>query len=177
MIPLSLIMAIATVESGGNPKAVGARGELGLLQISAGVVEDCNRLQSVVHFEHADALIAERAVAMFRIYVGHYATKERFGMDVTPFLIARLWNGGARGWNHFSTLTYGMRVANLAYRYDEEPGEMATIGPADWQMMFLRERLGAHPNTIPEQIRSALNQPTSGADAKHQRQAMGQGAH
>lgn len=157
MIPYSLILAIAAIESGGNPAAVGRNGELGILQISQGVVDDCNRLQSVVKFTHADALRPECAEAMFRIYVGHYASKARFGDGRGLVEMAMVWNGGPDGWKKVQCTQYGARAAMLAYQYESQQPALNTITGFDWSRMFARDRAGLNANPVPAQIRAALS--------------------
>ena len=139
MIPFSLIMAIASVESGGNPKAVGARGELGILQISAAVVEDCNRIQDLLRFSHEDALIPERAICMFEIYVMHYATKERVGREPTKADIARIWNSGPNGFQNPASLKYWNKVERVLLaelsRTHGEGGKKRTKEYRSWKHM------------------------------------------
>lgn len=160
MIPLSLIIAIAYVESHGKPAAVGKHGELGILQISPAVIADCNRIQHTIRFTHTDALIPERAATMFRIWIGHYATPERFDyQDITPFLIARLWHGGPTGWRSAHTLDYGLRVANIASEYERNADSLRPLTDADWRRMFIRERSGLNANPLPAQIRAAMSAP------------------
>lgn len=158
MIPYSLILAIAYIESGGNPAAVGRNGELGILQISQGVVDDCNRIQSTIKFTHADALRPECAEAMFRIYVGHYATAKRIGREPSLADMARLWNAGPNGagMNFGSVGEYGRRASDLAEQYQREQPALNTITGFDWSRMFAREHAGLNTNPIPAQIRAAL---------------------
>ena len=108
-LPL-LIAAIASVESGNNPNAIGANGETGPLQISAICLADINRIQDQVHFVEADTLDYIRASAMFVIYVSHYCTKERLGHEPTWMDYALCWNGGSRVRRNVSTLKYWDKV-------------------------------------------------------------------
>ena len=155
MIPLSIIMAIAAVESGGNARAVGRNGELGILQISKAVVDDCNRFQKTVHFVHEDALHPLRAEAMFRIYVGHYAER-LFGDDQDAYNIACLWHYGPSGLgiSQGAERDYPRRVANMADYYERH--KFDTITDKHWESMFARERAGLNANPIWPQIHAAL---------------------
>lgn len=105
-----LIPAIIAVESDGDNCALGKHGEVGCLQITRDVVQDVNRLQNTVRFDFSDALNRERAIAMFVVYVGHYASAERIGREATAEDIARTWNGGPFGWKKEATLPYWRRV-------------------------------------------------------------------
>lgn len=155
MIPLSIIMAIAAVESGGNARAIGRGGELGILQISKAVVDDCNRFQKTVRFEHKDALDPLRAEAMFRIYVGHYAER-LFGDDQDAYNIACLWHYGPAGLGIATAkqTDYPRRVANMADYYERHKFE--TITGKHWESVFARHRAGLDANPIPAQIHAAL---------------------
>jgi hypothetical protein len=155
-IPYSLILAITSIESGGNPAAVGRNGELGILQIQQGVVDDCNRLQSMMKFTHADALRPECAEAMFRIYVRHYASRERLGYKATIQEMAMIWNGGPSALHKYSSLEYASRAVALARQYEREQPALNTITGFDWQRMFARDRAGLNANPIPAQLRAAL---------------------
>jgi len=63
-----LELAIMKTESEFNPVARGAKGDLGLFQITEIYVEECNRLAGEPHWVHTDAFVPERALEMFNFY-------------------------------------------------------------------------------------------------------------
>lgn len=164
-IPYSLILAVAAVESGGNPSAVGKHGELGLLQITQAVVDDCNRIQKAVRFEHQDALQPELAEAMFRIYVGYYgrglATAIRMPINIRD--MAMLWHYGPAGVMRHSAEAddYCDRVENLVAEYERKQPALNTLTGLDWRRMFARHRAGLEPNEVAAELRELV--PNGGA--------------
>lgn len=107
-----LLAAIALVESGGNPAAVGDHGRaFGLYQIHAGVVTDVNR-----HFgttwRHVEVMDPNIAAKVARAYLEYYGALylARTGQAPTLEVYARIWNGGPNGWRRSSTLPYWHKV-------------------------------------------------------------------
>lgn len=85
----ALTLAFATVESGCDEAAVGPTDDLGWLQITPVLVEDCNRILRRTEFTLEDRLDRERSEQMFRIIQDHYNPS----WDLTA--AARRWNPGA----------------------------------------------------------------------------------
>jgi hypothetical protein len=80
--------AVCTVESNGNPLAVGDGGRAaGIAQIWAITVRDVNRFAGT-NYTLNDRFDAEKSRQMFRLYTEHYA-KGR-----SDEVKARIWNGG-----------------------------------------------------------------------------------
>lgn len=105
----TLILALWAVESeGAKYPPPGALGEVGPLQIRPILVDDLNRLGH--SFTYADRHDLEKSKAMCRIYLAHYATRQRIGREPTAQDMARIWNGGPRGWRKPSTLPYWRKV-------------------------------------------------------------------
>lgn len=105
----ALILALWLVEAGGNLNPPdGKAGEVGPLQIRPCVVEDLNRLGFACTLE--DARDLTKAKAMCRRYLAHYATRERLGRAPAVQDMARIWNGGPKGWRKASTLLYWRKV-------------------------------------------------------------------
>lgn len=105
-----LLAALIAVESGGDAAAIGDGGRsVGILQISAAVVEDVNRIAGT-SYTLADRLNTTHAVRMCQIYLGHYATAKRLGRPVTDEDRARIWNGGPNGWRKAATVPYWAKV-------------------------------------------------------------------
>lgn len=103
-----LISALMTVESGGDPHAVGDHGRaLGCLQIHAEVVADVNRLCGT-RFAQGDALNPYISIAICALYLEYWA--DRDPTPVTPEKLARIWNGGPHGPDKTETETYWLKV-------------------------------------------------------------------
>ena len=80
--------AVCTVESGGNPLAVGDGGRAaGIAQIWAITVKDVNRIAGT-KFTLNDRFDAEKSRQMFNLYVNHYAKGK------SDEIKAKIWNGG-----------------------------------------------------------------------------------
>jgi len=112
-----LLLALATVESGGRANAVGDAGAaFGVLQIHECVVIDVNRFAGT-NYTHTDAFEPEKAKAMAHIYLNGYVTETRLGRKPTTEDYARVWNGGPNGFKNPKTLKYWLKVqANLPPR-------------------------------------------------------------
>jgi soluble lytic murein transglycosylase-like protein len=107
-----LIAALILVESGGDPRAVGDGGNaVGCLQIWPCVIEDVNRVYGT-GFEPDDRLNPSSSRNICRLYLSHYgrAYERRTGRPATPEVLARIWNGGPRGYAKQSTLNYWRKV-------------------------------------------------------------------
>ena len=80
--------AVCTVESGGNPLAVGDGGRAaGVAQIWAITVKDVNRFAGT-KFTLNDRFNPEKSRQMFNLYVNHYAKGK------SDEIKAKIWNGG-----------------------------------------------------------------------------------
>ena len=104
---LALIAALVLVESHGDLRAL--RDDTlaaGPLQIRPIYVEDVNRIAGTSYQYPDDCWSMSNSVAMFRIYVGHYATAKRIGREPTLEDMARIHYGGPRGWRWKSTKQY-----------------------------------------------------------------------
>lgn len=107
-----LLHAIEHVESGCRPDAVGARGEVGILQITPIMVEEVNRILDLSRSEMPRFTLADRENAglseqMFWIYSDFWCEQTQ---DYSPEGIARRWNGGPRGHRKPATEQYWRRV-------------------------------------------------------------------
>lgn len=101
-----LWQAICQVESGGRASVVGdGKKAVGIAQIWAITVEDCNRILGRTEFTLADRLSPERSKQMFFIYTKFYC-----GNNYTPERAARIWNSGPRGYLKKSTIKYWLKV-------------------------------------------------------------------
>lgn len=109
---LALLPALAHVESRGDPAAVGDGGKaLGLYQIHRGVVEDVNDYAHA-DYEWEDVLdpdVAKHVAVLYLEKWGMHYWRES-GRKPTLEVLARIWNGGPRGWEKEATLPYWGRV-------------------------------------------------------------------
>lgn len=85
--------AITKVESGGNPRAVCGQ-YVGVMQISPGLVYDCNAILkqrgSSKRFKLNDRFSKEKSREMFVVYMSKYNPSNNIEKAI------RIWNGGAR---------------------------------------------------------------------------------
>lgn len=109
---IELINALIIVESQGNASAIGDEnlGEpsIGVLQIRPIMVREVNRIlklkRSKIRFKRKDRFSRTKSIEMFRIW-------KEFHYDDADFeVIARNWNGGAKGYKRSSTLHYWQKV-------------------------------------------------------------------
>ena len=109
---ISLLPAIATVESNNDNHAIGDNGRsVGCLQISAACVEDVNRIYHTAYtLEDRRNAVQSRRIAL--AYLTHYgnAYERRTGKKPTVEVLARIWNGGPRGYKKSATLEYWGKV-------------------------------------------------------------------
>lgn len=101
-----LLNAIALVESDGNPAAVGDAGRsVGRYQLSEVYVEDVER---IIGGDIRRSPTISRAYV--QVYLNHYATRERLGVEPTLEHMARIHNGGPDGWTDGATEPYWFKV-------------------------------------------------------------------
>lgn len=85
--------AITKVESGGNPRAVCGQ-YVGVMQISPGLVYDCNAILkqkgSSKRFKLNDRFSKEKSREMFVVYMSKYNPSHSIEKAI------RIWNGGTR---------------------------------------------------------------------------------
>lgn len=101
-----LLAAIKQVESGGNPNAVGDQGKaLGAFQIWKSYWQD-----SKVNGCYEDCKDPKYAEFVVRSYLAQYAPK---GKTVTLEMLARIHNGGPRGYLKPKTLKYWTKIQKV----------------------------------------------------------------
>ena len=106
MISEILIATLIMVESGGNDFAVGDEGDaIGCLQIHKGVIADVNRVYGLTYRWPESAYSRENSVCICRLYLKHYAPA-----GATDEQLARIWNGGPKGYKKRATLGYWRKV-------------------------------------------------------------------
>ena len=105
---IDILNAIIQVESRGNPNAY-AKGEdaAGILQIRKCMVDDVNRILkrrgASLRYTYNDRWDEDKSKEMFDIFCTYYGLK-------TAEEMARCWNGGPRGIDNPSTLSYWDKV-------------------------------------------------------------------
>ncbi len=105
---LRVAKAIMSVESGGDPQAVGDNGRsIGPYQIRRAYWSDAMRFlgQDWPYYQAKDPA---KALAAVYAYAKHYAT--RYNRPWTAETIARIHVGGPRGWKKTSALPYWQKV-------------------------------------------------------------------
>lgn len=109
---MNLMEFMKIVETGSNFMniVVGARGELGPLQITKQYVDDCNRIVRENKFSYDMRRYMQPSRTMVLLYWDHYATSERLGHEPTREDLARIHNGGPEGWRKASTKAYWRKV-------------------------------------------------------------------
>ena len=110
LITLSLLLAMAQVESAGRPSAIGDGGlARGALQIHRCVVADVNRIHST-RFTHKDAHDPAKARQMAFLYLSHYCSERRLGRKPTQEEVPGGGGGGPDGWREAGTINYWNKV-------------------------------------------------------------------
>ena len=105
-----ILSAIIAVESNNNDDAYNSNEDaVGCLQIRKTMVNDVNRIlrrkKSPIRFTYQDRWDRHKSIKMFEIYCKHY--------NLTSYeQIARCWNGGPKGINNSSTISYWAKVQN-----------------------------------------------------------------
>ena len=107
-----LVSACVAVESGNNAAAIGDNGQaVGILQIHPACIQDVNRFGDKV-YTLEDRTDREKSIEIFTAYLTHYgrAYERRTGKKPTAEVLARIWNGGPRGYAKTATLPYWRKV-------------------------------------------------------------------
>jgi hypothetical protein len=81
--------ALIWVESRGDSNAIGSKNDVGVLQITPILVEDCNRILKNEGFTLEDRLDSLKSVEMFNIIQDHYNPQHDY------HLALKIWNGQA----------------------------------------------------------------------------------
>lgn len=102
--------ALIWVESKGDCKAVGSNNDVGVLQITPILVEDCNRILKNEGFTLEDRLDSLKSVEMFNIIQDHYNPQHDY------HLALKIWNGQAplsyhrKVMDKFNEIKYGEQM-------------------------------------------------------------------
>ena len=109
---LILLPALIQIESRGQVQAVGDGGKAyGVLQIWDVCVQDVNRVYG--HKYTHEMMFSERHSKNLAIYyLMHWGGvyKKRTGKEPTMEVLARIWNGGPRGYEKEATHAYWLKV-------------------------------------------------------------------
>lgn len=81
--------ALIWVESRGDSKAVGSNNDIGVLQITPVLVEDCNRIVGYDKYDLDDRLDSLRSVEMFNVIQDHYNPQHDYHWAL------KIWNSRA----------------------------------------------------------------------------------
>lgn len=103
---------LIAVESGGDPNAIGDGGKaVGILQIHKCVVDDVNRIYGKA-YAYADRLDVEKSNTIARLYLRYWGWYYEKHTDekATAETLARIHNGGPRGWKKKATEKYWAKV-------------------------------------------------------------------
>lgn len=129
-----LIDALIVVESNGNDKAVGDNGAaLGCLQIHQGVIADVNR-DAKTPYIHGDAFDRNKARTICKAYLTHYgASFEHDGHDghdgheANEEILARIHNGGPKGYLKDATIPYWNKVKAVLGSIEQQNPQLASV--------------------------------------------------
>ena len=106
--------AVAIVETGGNPRAVGSKGERGLYQFTRATWQQHTKHS---HYEAHDPKFS-RMIAQ-KHYDWLYSNLSRRGFPPSPYWLAVAWNSGlsrtTKGKPPSMSRRYGERVSNLVF--------------------------------------------------------------
>lgn len=111
-----LIEAMAFIESGGNPNAIGdlnlGTPSVGLLQIRPIMVREVNRILKnqglEKRFRNKDRKDSTKSIEMFNIWADTYHLNSSYEK------MARNWNGGPKGYRKPATSYYWFKISNYA---------------------------------------------------------------
>ena len=107
-----LFRALRTVESSNRPKAVGDKGAaVGVYQLHRGYIKDVNRIYGT-RFTPEDRWDPIKSHQIVRLYLAHYGRvyTRVTGKPVTCETLARIHNGGPKGWRKSATGSYWAKV-------------------------------------------------------------------
>ena len=88
------LYALSLVESAHNPNAIGAAHEVGILQITPVMVQECNRIAGYEKWSLEDRLDPMESYAMAESYF------RKHGKGLSWYEMARIWNQGVSGYRN-----------------------------------------------------------------------------
>jgi hypothetical protein len=109
LVTAALILAIQGAESQDRGDAIyGDQGRShGVLQIQRGVIHDVNKVYGT-RYTLRDAHDQSKARKVCALYLQHWGRRyqAKTGRAPTPEVLARIWNGGPRGYQRSTTYKY-----------------------------------------------------------------------
>lgn len=81
--------ALIWVESKGDERAVGKKDDIGVLQITPILLQDCNRILGYEKYNLNDRYNRDKSIEMFNLIQGHYNPQHDYHWAL------KLWNSGA----------------------------------------------------------------------------------
>jgi len=108
----TLLNALEIVESNGKKNAIGDNGKAkGILQIWDVVVQDVNRVYKTTYV-HDDAFDPVKARDIAKKYLTFWGKRYNVntGEEPTYEVLARIWNGGPKGYRKDATIKYWNKV-------------------------------------------------------------------
>ena len=118
---IRIIPVLIQVETGSfkfPDEAIGTSGERGRLQIRQSVVDDVNRIYfNRKKYTLNDMRNPKISGEVCFYYLNYYCNPKKLGREPTFEDLARVWNGGPKGYKKSSTLKYWSRAKPLLQRY------------------------------------------------------------
>lgn len=107
-----LLDAIRKVESQNGKYLEGKNGEMGPYQMKKIVIDDVNNILGKSVYKYEDAYNEEKAREICRLYMEYWSRKAGcFNIET----MARIWNGGPKGYKKESTLKYWNNIRSILY--------------------------------------------------------------
>lgn len=103
----TLLDAIETVESCNGRYQIGSNGELGAYQIKKIVIDDVNRILGVNAYKYEDVVDRNKSRDICRFYIVYWS---RVNGECSFESMARIWNGGPKGYKKQSTIKYWKKI-------------------------------------------------------------------
>lgn len=103
-----LLDAIRKVESQNGKYLTGKNKEFGPYQMKNIVIDDVNRILCKNIYEYKDAMNEEKSREICRFYIDYWAGKA--GLRGNIEAMARIWNGGPKGYKKESTIKYWNKI-------------------------------------------------------------------
>jgi hypothetical protein len=111
-ISMKLIAALIAIESGGDDLAVWDKGKsVGCLQIQKAVITDVNRYYGR-NYQLYDRYVRAHSIEIAKLYLAYWgrAYERETKKQVTDEVLARIWNGGPKGYEKEKTIQYWHKV-------------------------------------------------------------------
>lgn len=108
-----LLDAIRKVESQNGKYLIGKNKEFGPYQMKNIVIDDVNRILGKNIYEYKDSMDEGKSREICRIYVDYWAGKAGLRNNIEA--MARIWNGGPKGYKKESTIKYWNKIKEVLY--------------------------------------------------------------